>query len=186
MYVCLPVRLLVNVWSLSWSVLPPPKPPLSSKWLPPSWTSRWVGQQIPHCFKGHFANVKIRNITIFIWIAKIEYFILISYKILCLIEKKYHNFIGFSNIILHLYLLFPSRWFYLPCLAVGMWYMSLLPLIQSRMKLLLEYIKYVFAYLVCFCQRSEMERAILYLQVRVPLDNEAHWNILIVIHYWSV
>ena len=64
-----------------------------------------------------------------------------------------------------------------------MWYMSLLPVIQSRMKLLLEYIKYVFAYLVCFCQRSEMERAILYLQVRVPLDNEAHSNILIVIHY---
>lgn len=37
--------------------------------------------------------------------------------------------------------------------------------IQSRMKLLLEYIKHVFAYLVCFCQRSEMERAIIFLQV---------------------
>lgn len=37
--------------------------------------------------------------------------------------------------------------------------------IKSRMKLLLEYIKHVFAYLVCFCQRSEMERAIIFLQV---------------------
>nr|XP_022332154.1 serine/threonine-protein kinase ATR-like isoform X2 [Crassostrea virginica] len=42
--------------------------------------------------------------------------------------------------------------------------------LPSRMKLLLEYIKYVFAYLVCFCQRSEMERAILYLQNETDLE----------------
>ncbi|XP_062573409.1 serine/threonine-protein kinase ATR-like [Saccostrea cucullata] len=41
---------------------------------------------------------------------------------------------------------------------------------NSRMKLLLENIKYVFAYLVCFCQRSEMERAIIFLQNETDLE----------------
>nr|XP_034325117.1 serine/threonine-protein kinase ATR isoform X2 [Crassostrea gigas] len=42
--------------------------------------------------------------------------------------------------------------------------------LPSRMKLLLEYIKHVFAYLVCFCQRSEMERAIIFLQNETDLE----------------